>query len=324
MNTLIVSIIIPAYNAERFLSATIESVLSQTLTCWELIIVNDGSIDGTQMIAERFVRHDQRIRYIAQNNSGVSNARRRGYAAITSQSEYVAFLDSDDVWTPRMLETLVNTLNKNPLDVGAYCLFQNIDDCGNPVDFWKNQDHCRQRYVLINGRKTLLPVDAKTSFEAVFSTITYPSTALIRRSYYEKVGGFDANMNYVEDTDLFLRLSTHGDFEFVNETLIGYRIGHQSASSDAKKMRQGARTLYRKHMYLPTNSLERRRYVAQAYRNHEFSDFTNSLYWSKVFFLRGRPGAIIQFGYALRCLFAYISSYFEEFTLRWLNDERSA
>ncbi len=325
MNKPIVSIIIPAYNAEKYLAKAIESVLSQTLHDWELFVVNDGSIDDTEMIAERFVEFDQRIQYISQQNRGVSSARRSGYAAIVSQSEYVAFLDSDDAWTPLMLETLVNTLDKNPLAVGAYSLFQNINDYGNCVDHWRNQEFCRQRYVLINGHKTLLPLDAKTSFETLLvNAFILPSTALIRRSYYEKTGGFDVNISHAEDWDLFLRLSTYGNFEFVNETIAYYRIGHQSASSDGKKMRQGLRTVFRKQLYSPRNSLERKKYAAQAYRNYEFSEFTNSLHWSKTFLLQGRLGAIKQFGYALRCLFTYIGSYFEEFTLRWLNDEQSA
>src|ERR1039457_6418785 len=95
-----ISVIIPAYNAELFLGQAIESVINQTHTNWEVIIVDDGSTDSTFSIASEFVHRDSRIRLIRQNNAGASSARNYGFAESSPSSEYVLFLDADDVLAP--------------------------------------------------------------------------------------------------------------------------------------------------------------------------------------------------------------------------------
>ena len=103
------SIIIPAYNAERYISEAIESVINQTYTNWELIIVNDGSTDNTEKIAQSYAQKDSRITYITQENKGVSVARNIGYNA--SKGDYLGFLDADDYWLPDNLDEKINYFN---------------------------------------------------------------------------------------------------------------------------------------------------------------------------------------------------------------------
>ncbi|HLG03363.1 MAG TPA: glycosyltransferase family A protein, partial [Bacteroidia bacterium] len=105
-----VSVIIPAYNAARFLAETIRSVQHQTFRNWELIIVDDGSIDKTKDIAAPFLT-DDRIRYVYQENAGVSSARNRGLSE--ARGEFIAFLDADDLWLPENLAKKVEYLESH-------------------------------------------------------------------------------------------------------------------------------------------------------------------------------------------------------------------
>src|SRR5579875_138818 len=92
-----ISIVVPAYNAERYIGPTLDSVRAQTVAAWEVVVVDDGSRDGTRQVAEQYAARDPRIRVIGQINSGVAAARNRGWAATAPSSTYVTFLDHDDL-----------------------------------------------------------------------------------------------------------------------------------------------------------------------------------------------------------------------------------
>jgi teichuronic acid biosynthesis glycosyltransferase TuaG len=124
----LVSILMPAYNAERYLSAAIESVLSQTYPQWELLIVNDGSTDGTQAMAERYQQQDPRIKVLNQNvNGGIAKARNR--ALDEANGRYIAFLDSDDLWIPDKLEKQLAFMTARKVSV-SYGAYQRINEQG--------------------------------------------------------------------------------------------------------------------------------------------------------------------------------------------------
>ncbi len=112
-----VSIIMPAYNASVFLERAVGSVVSQTFSDWELIIIDDGSTDGTAKLADDLAASDSRIQVIHQENSGVSNARNKGIGR--ASGEYIAFLDADDAYGPEFLEALLGVLNENDADCAA-------------------------------------------------------------------------------------------------------------------------------------------------------------------------------------------------------------
>ncbi|NLL38146.1 MAG: glycosyltransferase [Clostridiales bacterium] len=109
-----VSVIVPVYQAEKHIEKCVNSVLEQTFTDWELILVDDGSKDGSGAICDKFARSDTRIRVIHQENTGVSGARNAGIKA--SSSEYIAFLDSDDYYKPDMLDKLIGALKNSGAD----------------------------------------------------------------------------------------------------------------------------------------------------------------------------------------------------------------
>src|ERR1700752_3699749 len=110
--THLVSIIIPCYNAEKYIDRSIESILNQTYKDFEIIIINDGSTDNSEEVIKKYLTLDNRVKYLKQVNQGVSATRNKGIEL--AKGEILAFLDSDDVWEPENLEIKVDALLNNP------------------------------------------------------------------------------------------------------------------------------------------------------------------------------------------------------------------
>lgn len=125
-----VSIITPCYNASRFISQTIDSVLTQTFTDWEMIIVDDGSKDDSSEIVEKYVKKDSRIRLIQQPNGGSANARNHGIREATGR--YIALLDADDLWLPQFLEKQIEFM-KEKKAICVYSSYKRIDENSNEI-----------------------------------------------------------------------------------------------------------------------------------------------------------------------------------------------
>lgn len=125
-----VSIITPCYNASRFISQTIDSVLSKTFTDWEMIIVDDGSKDDSSDIVEKYVKKDSRIRLIQQPNGGSANARNHGIREATGR--YIALLDADDLWLPQFLEKQIEFM-KEKKAICVYSSYKRIDENSNEI-----------------------------------------------------------------------------------------------------------------------------------------------------------------------------------------------
>ena len=232
-----ISIIVPAYNAERFLAATLSSILAQTVSNWELLIVDDGSQDSTQAIAKEYAARDSRIRALTQPNAGVSAARNFGYAQTSVGTEFVCFLDADDVWEPTALEILQTALHAHPEAPAVYGLARYIDKDGEALEPGVCEDHQIYRWGLENGRVILWPEDRPTDFtvEAVMERVMTSGTVLLRRRTLELSGLYDTSLCMWEDWDLWLRVSRLGGLFFVNQLVLGYRRheGNVSGKIDA-------------------------------------------------------------------------------------------
>jgi len=123
-----VSVIMPAYNAGRFVEAAVCSVVAQTMTKWELLVIDDGSSDDTCRIVEKLAQEDHRIQLLRnEKNLGVSNTRNRGIAL--AKGAYIAFLDSDDVWHPQKLEKQLAQMEASGADI-CYCSYAIVDETG--------------------------------------------------------------------------------------------------------------------------------------------------------------------------------------------------
>ncbi len=199
-----VSIIIPTYNRYKFLSETIDSVLSQSYTDYELIVVDDGSTDKSGEVARKY---NGSISYIYQDNRGVSAARNRGIAASTG--EYVCFLDSDDLWQPDKLKVQAALMDSQPKYPLCYT-----------DEIWIRNG------VRVNQRRKHAKYGGWILSHCLPLCIISPSSVMIRRGLFDKLGLFDEALPACEDYDLWLRIAKDYPIYFISQPLIIKRGGH--------------------------------------------------------------------------------------------------
>jgi glycosyltransferase involved in cell wall biosynthesis len=217
----LVSVVIPAYNSERFLGEAIESVLAQTYATVETIVVDDGSSDGTIEVA----RAHPGVTVIEQENSGPSAARNRGFAA--SHGEFIAFHDSDDVMTPDKLAVQVGHMLDNPA-VGCVLAEQElIVEEGAELPFW------------VEGTEVEVVMPPRPP-ELEDEPMVHPMTMVVRRETFERVGDFDESMRAAEDFDWMLRATEEGvEIARLSEVLLRRRVHPDSLTQDAAAARAG-------------------------------------------------------------------------------------
>lgn len=227
-----VDVIIPAFNAARYLPVAIESVAAQTFDDWHIVLVNDGSTDNTAEVVAPFLdRFGAKITLITQENRGLPAARNAAMRA--SNSEFIALLDADDVWMPCRLSESLKVFAERPKAGLAYGLITLIDPEGRSGKTWKgNLKHPEGRIAPhIYMRKVELPCP----------TITF------RRRCVDEVGYFDETMRSTEDRDLWLRIALHHEVTFVPEVLACYRRSPGSMSTNAPRMLEAQLQFIRKH-----------------------------------------------------------------------------
>jgi glycosyltransferase involved in cell wall biosynthesis len=227
-----VAVITPCHNAAAFIGATMRSILAQTLSHWEHIVVDDGSTDRSADVALYEARDDPRIRVVQQPNRGVAAARNTGFRASDPHARYVLFLDADDLPKPTMLERLVGYMDDRPAVGVVYCELDFIDANGEPLPHrdWN------VRWVPSRFGLRRLPASVhETPFASLFSLAAgQPSRTLIRRSVYLRAGGWDEEFGQIcEDTDLLLRLGLEAPVHYLDEPLLLQRIHAASATSGA-------------------------------------------------------------------------------------------
>lgn len=194
----LVSVVIPTFNRCGLVQQAIDSVFAQTYPAYEVVVVDDGSTDGTeQALADRF---GEQIRYIWQDNQGESVARNAGISMATG--EYIALLDSDDIWLPDKLSQQVLLIESSSRVCMVGCQAWLIDFQGQRLDDTP----------LGSG---LEPADLSLESLLLSNRFGGGSIGLIRRGALEQVGGFDADIRFGEDWDLWLRLRAQWDFAFI-------------------------------------------------------------------------------------------------------------
>jgi GT2 family glycosyltransferase len=221
-----ISVVIPAFNASRLLPATLESVLNQTLSAAEILVIDDGSTDNTAEVAEAF---GSPVRVIRRPNSRQAASRNLGAAEATS--EWIAFIDADDLWEKDKLEKQMTALEARPEASLCYTARQCFEQDGEEL------------------RKTILipvpPVERVR--EALYRNTTFlPSSVVIRRSTFLSSGGFDTRYTIVEDWDLWLRLLHSGiAFASCQEPLLLYRMHAGGVSRRADVALRESLEIYR-------------------------------------------------------------------------------
>jgi glycosyltransferase involved in cell wall biosynthesis len=206
--TLAVSIVMPTFNRLEFLPATVASVLGQSMPDWELIIADDGSSRETLAYLEQVAR-EARIRLLRLPRLGNAGAARNA-AIAAARGDWLAFLDSDDLWAPNKLERQLGSLSANPECRWSYTAFVMVDANGAPLPSERSR-----------------PWTPHTGqiFAQTVRTTAYirPSSVLAATALVREVGGFDEAIDCSEDYDLWLRLALRSPVHVVDETLISVR-----------------------------------------------------------------------------------------------------
>ena len=211
----LVSVVIPTYNRTRQTTAAIESVLAQTYPNLEILVVDDGSRDGSDEVIQRFIRErmDSRheILFFSQPNQGASAARNTGISK--ARGEYIAFLDSDDSWEPEKLEFQMQALEQFRNECGVcFTDARLVNNSG--MDISSFQLHGRN-YKQLMG----IDRDAVNSFATSFSGF-WVSSLLVRADIARQIGGFSQDISFVEDRDFHFRLALVTSVAYVNKQLI--------------------------------------------------------------------------------------------------------
>ena len=193
-----VSVIIPTYNRGLCVTEAVDSVLGQTLRDFEVIVVDDGSTDDTQV---RLAVYGDRIRVIRQVNAGVSAARNVGMAA--ARGEWIGFLDSDDTWMPEKLERQMADLERHPEAVGHAVDVALCGVGGRQLSLWEGRG--------IGEEFEKSPVRARP-LEDVLGVAFYTQAVLLKREVVERVGGFKVGMQIHEDVEFLARVALTGAF----------------------------------------------------------------------------------------------------------------
>lgn len=273
---MLISIVTPAYNAERFLRATIAGVLAQTHQRFQYIVVDDGSRDGTAALAEEYSRTDSRIRVLRQANSGVASARNAGLRLIAPEADAVIFLDADDVWRPNCLELLLRRLQTDAGAPAVHGKAECIDGDGKaiPLSGYEREGRrflrTRGSFALGSGEVAVLEEAEPTDFSALalFNPISTPGQVLIRRSALDRVGSFDSQAKPAEDWDLWLRLAVLGPLGYLPRAVIDYRRHGDNASAQLSKMRRADLYVRRKTVNVTTRSQPEANRIARASLRH--------------------------------------------------------
>jgi len=211
----LVSVVIPTFNRTQVTIAAVESVLAQTYPHLEVIVVDDGSTDGSADVIEQFVRQKtserQQILFVRQPNQGASVARNTGIE--NSRGEYIAFLDSDDLWTPEKLEWQFKALDRFNGE-SSVCVTDArlVNATGMDLSSFESAERGYKEDIGIERNASKLLAESFCGY--------WISTLLARANTIREIGGFNRNISFIEDRDLEFRLSLVTSIAYVNKPLI--------------------------------------------------------------------------------------------------------
>jgi glycosyltransferase involved in cell wall biosynthesis len=225
------SVIVPLYNTERYIAETLNSILTQSLTDFEVIVVNDASTDKGPMIVESMIATDPRIRMVTQDNRGLAGARNSGIR--NARGSYIALLDADDLWLPEKLSEHKKHLDANPQIGVSYSPSLFIDEDGFKLGIAQmprldrvDADHVFCRNPVGNGSAAVLR-------RAVLDEISF----VIAAADGERICWFDETFRQSEDIELWTRIITTTSWQFggVPQALTLYRLSSSGLSADVEK-----------------------------------------------------------------------------------------
>lgn len=231
------SVIIPLYNKQESIQSTVQSVLAQTYTDFELIVVNDGSTDGSLKVVEKF--NDSRLRIVDKKNGGVSSARNAGIHV--AKYSWIALLDGDDLWLPEFLEKACSMIKTYP-DASVMSVEWNYED-DSYIFPYKTEGYIQNYFaVCLQG-----PVLSSSSI-------------VINSKCFEGVGYFNEGLSNGEDIEMWSRLSKKNKIAFSPVKLAIYRVMTENRACENRKMDVTKHFAYAMSLHDAENSFERRYY----------------------------------------------------------------
>ena len=272
----LVSVIIPAYDAARFIEATIRSALDQTYPSLEVVVVDDGSKDDTAAIVARLAAAEPRVVFLTQKNQGASCARNAGIDA--AKGEYLAFLDADDLWRPEKIERQVQVFRSGPPDLGLVYTWTRMIDVEGKVDGFTGATSTKKGWVIND-----LLVD---------NFVSNGSVALVHRRALHEKPYFDNRQRGNEDYYFYCRIAARHQLDYTPGFLVGYRWNTgANHSADLDRLNESHKVVIGKLC-------------------DEFDSISSrALRWSRCAFLLGcarqhfkKNNALAAANYAIRCL----------------------
>ncbi len=258
----LVSVIIPSFNAEQYIAEALESIFGQAYRPIEVVVVDDGSTDETQSVLESF---KDRIYYLCQDNKGPSAARNTGIKV--ARGKYIAFLDSDDLWTDGKLQQQVEIMETYP-DVGLLS--------GDMQRFSEEQVKVSSMFERYGFDHNFFDGKfyVKDAYKKIYTQGNYIPTGsvIVRRNCLEKVGHFDENLRHSEDLDLWLRISIHFKLAYSRKIWLKRRDHEVNLTGDSEAMNLSLIEVLEKHeerymSYLTQNGINSNRVISEKYRN---------------------------------------------------------
>lgn len=293
---MMISVVMPTYNYARYIGEAIDSVLAQTRSDYEIIVIDDGSNDGTgDLIKNKYPM----VRYFYTKQNGVSSARNLGIKV--SKGEFIAFLDADDVWLPEKLEKQIDVFNKKK-EVGmVYTENCSFDKYNRIVDR------------SLGKREKLMRGDVVRNI--FLNSYLTTSTVMVRKAVFDRVGLFEEQLKAAEDDNMWMRIAMEYPIEMIDEPLVRYRITEGSLSRTYSKCIEGVKKnielirikypdLYQR---LGRKSMDNKYYVI--YFSEGYNCFTTKEYdAAKVYFKKS-----MEFNpYKLKSYVYYLSCYFPQ------------
>jgi glycosyltransferase involved in cell wall biosynthesis len=218
-----VSVVIPTFNRAIWLMEALKSVREQSFQDFEIVVADDGSTDGTWERIKQLQGEDPRVRYVRQENRGPSAARNLGISA--ARGEFIALLDSDDLWLPEKLARQMAAFDADPSAGVVYCKFAFITESGEPLERdWPRPQVRGDLYV-----------------DLMYANVIYgsDSAVVMRTADLRRAGGFDERLHAVEDQDLWRRLSLSHRFVLLDEVLVLVRVHPASIQQNIDAMALG-------------------------------------------------------------------------------------
>ena len=261
-----VSVVIPNYNNAHYVQCAIQSVLSQTFTDYEIIVVDDGSTDHSREVVAAF---GDKVRYIYQENKGLGGARNTGI--LVSNAEFIGLLDADDEWQPTFLEKMMTLAQQQSDAVVYYCAAQGMDSAGKELP-------------QVFGRM----ISSGSLYQSLLrANFIIPSTVVFQRVAILEAGMFEEKnraLHGCEDWDLWLRLSPAHQFAGMAEVLVKYRLHTNTFSANPGHMQEAVKTVIEKNFGIDDGnyenwSPEKKRAFGGVYRYHLLSSVQKQERW---------------------------------------------